>query len=333
MRYFFGALFVAAFAWGGYWFIGSNAQQNAIKSWLDTQGQSGWVSNYADISVQGFPNRFDTTVTDLELADPAYGWALTLPDVSVMQLSYQPNHIIAQFPQTGRMSTPFGAVDIASENIQASVVFDPNTRLALNRSTVTLTAIKMMGSKGWTTTIDDAVLATRQIAETPFAHEIAFDANSVTPASAIKDQLDPKGVLPNKFDTLTVRSNLHFDAPWDLPAIEGQKPVLTRIDLDGFDAIWGPLALQAKGAIDVDRFGYPTGKLAVRAKNWRKMLDVAVDSGAISREMKSTIETGLRLLAGLSGGKKTLDIPLSFKNKTMFVGPIPIGPAPILQIR
>jgi hypothetical protein len=333
MRYIFGALFLAAFGWAAYWFVGSNAQQNAIKNWLDTQGQSGWVANYSDINVQGFPNRFDTQVSDLELADPNYGWSVALPDLSVMQLSYQPNHIIAQFPQSGRVATPFGTVQVLSENIQASVLFEPSTRLALNRSTVTLADVRMTSTQGWTTKINDAVLATRQTDANANAHEIAFDANGVTPALDLKNQLDPKGILPNEFETLSIRTNLHFDAPWDLPAIEGVKPALTRIDLEGFDAVWGKLTLQAKGAMDVDRFGYPTGKLSVRAKNWREMLDVAVSSGVISKEMKSTVETGLRLLAGLSGGKKTLDIPLSFKNKTTYVGPIPVGPAPVLILR
>jgi hypothetical protein len=333
MRYIFGALFFISIGWAGYWFIGSSAQQNAVKNWLDSQAQSGWVANYSEVAVKGFPNRFDTKVSALEIADPNYGWAISLPEFNIMQLSYQPNHVIVQFPQTGRIATPFGTVDVASDNIKASVVFEANTDLAINRSTITLKDIRMTSSKGWETKIKDAVLASKQSDKTPFGHDIAFDANEFTPSIALKEQLDPSGALPSQFDTLSLRTSLHFDAPWDLPAIEGDKPILTHIDLDDFDAAWGQLNLQAKGAVDVDRLGYPTGKVSLRAKNWREMLNVAVASGAITKDLKSTIEGGLRLIAGLSGNKNTLDVNLSFKNKLTFIGPIPVGPAPILIVR
>ena len=75
------------------------------------------------------------------------------------------------------------------------------------------------------------------------------------------------------------------------------------------------------------------GQITIKAKNWRDILKLAVASGAIPESMSGTLEDALGLIAGLAGNPKTLDIPLDFRNGRMLLGPVPIGPAPVLVIR
>ena len=325
------AILLASGGWGGYWFVGSGAQKAAVESWLQDRAQAGWVANYSSVSVQGFPNRFDTTVTDLELADPRYGWAWFAPAFQTLQLSYQPNHIIAVWPKAQTIATPAGSVAVTAEDIRASVVFEPDSDLALNRATVTLEDMRLSREDGWNSSVEHAVLATRQSAAEPFAHDIALDAKNFTPSGDLKAQLDPQGLLPTQFDALHVETTAAFDRPWDRRAIEAEKPVWTRLDINTFDAQWGELGLKAAGSVELDREGYPTGSLDLQARNWRQILDLAVAAGSLTPEVAATLDSGLSLFAMMSGNKDTLDVPLRFSDRIMFLGPIPIGEAPRLQ--
>ena len=331
VRLLIAAILLASGGWGGYWFVGSGAQKAAVESWLQDRAQAGWVANYSSVSVQGFPNRFDTTVTDLELADPRYGWAWFAPAFQTLQLSYQPNHIIAVWPKAQTIATPAGSVAVTAEDIRASVVFEPDSDLALNRATVTLEDMRLSREDGWNSSVEHAVLATRQSAAEPFAHDIALDAKNFTPSGDLKAQLDPQGLLPTQFDALHVETTAAFDRPWDRRAIEAEKPVWTRLDISTFDAQWGELGLKAAGSVELDREGYPTGSLDLQARNWRQILDLAVAAGSLTPEVAATLDSGLSLFAMMSGNKDTLDVPLRFSDRIMFLGPIPIGEAPRLQ--
>ena len=325
------AILLASGGWGGYWYVGSGAQKAAIEDWLHDRAQAGWVANYSSVSVHGFPNRFDTTVTDLELADPRYGWAWLPPAFQTLQLSYQPNHIIAVWPKSQTIATPTGSVAVTAEDMRASVVFQPDSDLALNRATVTLKDVRLNREDGWNSSVEQAVLATRQSTREPFAHDIALDAKNFTPSEALKAQLDPEGLLPTQFDAMHVETTAAFDRPWDRRAIEAEKPVWTRLDINTFDAQWGDLGLKAVGSVELDREGYPTGSLDLQARNWRQILDLAVAAGSLTPEMAATLDSGLSLFAMMSGNKDTLDVPLQFSDRIMFLGPIPVGEAPRLQ--
>ncbi|PIB25832.1 hypothetical protein BFP76_12570 [Amylibacter kogurei] len=325
------AILVAALGWAAYWFIGSSAQERSVKNWLGQQQNAGWVADTSNVNVRGFPNRFDTIISDLNIADPNSGWAWSAPQMQFLMLSYKPNHIIAQWPQTQTVSTPNQNITVNSDEISASLVFRANTALALDRFTASLDNVKLNSNQGWDSQIQSAILATRRTDASEFSYDIAFDALGFTPASEIKAQFDKSGVLPATFETFSISTTAHYDAQWDRLSVEGNLPELTKLDINEANAIWGGLEVQAKGSVTLDNQGYPTGKLTVRAKNWKDMIKLAQENGAIDAGLARKLETGMGLIAMLSGNQNTLDVPLSFANRITSIGPIPVGPAP--QIR
>ena len=98
MRALIGVVVVLVTLWSGYWFVGSRGVEAGLAAWIDARRAEGWVAEYSDISTIGYPNRFDTTISDLALADPATGLAWNMPFFQILTLSYTPNHIIAVFP-------------------------------------------------------------------------------------------------------------------------------------------------------------------------------------------------------------------------------------------
>ena len=333
MRILLGVILVATAAWAGYWFIGSTAAERGLRGWLDARGAEGWVANYSDVSTIGFPNRFDTTITDLELADPATGIAWTAPFFQIFALSYRPNHIIAIWPDTHVFATPLERIEMQNSSIQASVVFEPGTSLVLNRSTFVIEGLTLTSNAGWTAEVPEGRLATRQTPARLNFHDIGFEATDLRPADPLLAQLDPTGLLPDRVETLKLDVTLGFDAPWDRFAIEDARPGITAVEINVVKAQWGIMERWAAGDLTVDAQGVPEGKITVKAKNWRDMLQVGVSAGWVPESLVPTIEGGFGLLASLSGDPKTLDAPLTFENGKVFFGPISLGPAPRLVLR
>ncbi|RVT86550.1 DUF2125 domain-containing protein [Rhodobacteraceae bacterium CCMM004] len=324
---------IAAALWGGYWFVGATAVERALAAWIAERRSDGWVADYATLDTRGFPNRFDTTLTDLDIADPATGWAWTAPFFQILALSYRPTHVIAVWPEAQSLATPLERIDIASDTLRASVVFEADTALTLDRATLVAEAVRLRSNAGWNAALAEARLATRQTAARPLAHDLGFEARDLVLAEALRDGLDPTGLLPGTVARLAVDATVAFDAPWDRFAVERARPQPTAIDLRLAEAQWGDLALKLAGSLEVDAEGRPEGEIVVKATNWRDMIAIAVASGALPEGMAGTLEGGLGLLAGLSGDPKTLDVPLRFADGRVSLGPIPLGPAPILRLR
>ncbi|MCP5088265.1 MAG: DUF2125 domain-containing protein [Rhodobacteraceae bacterium] len=321
-------ILLAAVAWSAYWWVGSTAKDTALRAWLDQQQQAGWVAEYADLKVRGFPNRFDTRIKNLELADPQSGWAWSAPEFQILALSYQPNHIIAVWPQNQTVSSPFERVRVEADEMRASVKFEANTALALDHTILIVDNLKLASTADWVSSMKRATFTTEQTPERDFTYDIGFQAEAVEPAKILKIVIDPDDILPDTFEVLRVRTTAAFDAPWDRLAVEGRKPELTTLEVHDITATWGELDFQAKGTLEIDSIGYPVGKIAVRAKNWKGMLEVAVNSGMLPRDFAGTVEGLLEIVANLSGNSKTIDAPLIFKDGYMKLGPLPLGRAP-----
>jgi len=332
VRTLIGLVVVAVLAWGGYWTVGSIALDRTLRGWIDDRRAEGWVADYSDLRVEGFPNRFDTTFTDLDLADPDTGLAWSLPFFQILALSYQPNHVIAVWPNQHRISTPRERLTVTSSKMQASLVVEPGTDLVLDRSTLVAEAFGVSSSEGWQGGAAELRLATRQTPVAADSHDIAIEALAVKLAEPLKRWLDPLGALPGEVETLRLATEIAFDGPWDRFAIERARPQPIAIELTDLTAIWGDLELKVAGGVTLDDGGVATGEVTIKAVNWREMLDIAVASGALPEASRPSVESALELLAGMSGRADTIDAPLAIRGGRLFFGPIPLGLLPPVRL-
>ena len=143
----------------------------------------------------------------------------------------------------------------------------------------------------------------------------------------------PKDFFSDEFETLDLDMSATFDGPWNIHALEGPRPQPTKIELTTLAAHWGELDLKLAGSFDIDARGYPMGTLAVKAENWREMIELAISIGAIPENMSKLSLRAGEMLAGLSGRKDTIDAELTLKDGMISLGFIPLGPAPRIVIR
>ncbi|EPX80680.1 DUF2125 domain-containing protein [Litoreibacter arenae] len=324
---------VAATAWAAYWVVGATASQKATEGWLDARRAEGWQVEYSDLKVRGFPNRFDTTITDVQLTDPDTGLSWSAPFFQIFSLSYQPNHLIAAWPNTQTLATPFQKINLETSKMTASLKVLPNSRLELDSATVVVEGANLTSTQGWTSAADKVNAAIRRTVGKEMTYDIAAQADTVTPGDALRDLVDAGGTLPDVIEGFTFDSEIAFASPLDIRVIEDRRPDITTLAVKDASGTWGELRLRAKGDLTVDSDGYPSGEIALNARNWREMLTLAVSAGAVPAEAASAVELGLGFLAKLSGSENSLDAPLTFSNARMFLGPIPLGPAPTLNLR
>ncbi len=334
MRTLLTVIVILALGWSIYWAIGSTGANTAFKTWFEDRRAEGWVADVSTLETKGFPNRFDTTFSDVSLADPETGLAWEAPFFQIFALSYKPNHVIAVWPNEQRIATPLAKYDVESQDMRASLVTEAATTLPLDRLTLTAEAVSVLeiGTKEPSRAEALTVAVERQpVAQN--SYRLGFKADGFSPALDLRLQIDPKGSLPDKLDALSADLTVDFDAPWDLNAIQQARPQPRRIGLRLAEARWGQLELQAAGEVTVDEAGIPEGEITIKARNWRDILKLAVETGAIPEAFAGSLEDGLSLMSQLAGNPQTLDIPLGLRGGRVLLGPVPIGPAPRLVLR
>lgn len=321
---------IAALCWCGYWFVAASALDRGANAWFDDRRADGWQADYSDLDISGFPYRFDAMLEDVALADPETGVVWQAPEFIVTALAYQPNHVIAIFPDEQTLRSPFDTLTITSADMRASARVG-GTNVELRESTAEMGQVSVKSTQGWEITLDRGLLATRATGDN--SYDLYFEATDLRPSDALRLGIDPQDRLPDTFETLKLDATAAFDAPWDRFAIERARPQPTRIDLKEFDARWGQLELRAVGALDIMSDGTPEGRITVKATNWREIVSIGQATGVIPDSAVRMITSGLEMMASLSGPPNTIDVPLTFQSGRMAIGPLPLGPAPKFRLR
>ena len=90
MRFIIFITTLLAFVWSCYWFIMSNKYSDKVSLWADIDS-TDVSANFS--RVRGFPNRFDTTITDLEIKQTS-SKPIKIDRLDVLRLSYDSSHYI-----------------------------------------------------------------------------------------------------------------------------------------------------------------------------------------------------------------------------------------------
>ncbi len=326
-------LVVVLLGFAAYWFAGARALEGGLAGWIEARRADGWVADYTDLSTRGFPTRFETRLSGLELADPDAGVVWATPAFTVMAESFRPNAFRAEWSTPQTLATPVERIEIASSRIDAGLEFVPGTRLEVRRIEADLAALALTSDLGWTARLETGHLSATETEGQAATYDLAFTAAGLVPSTGIRRRLDPARLLPDVIEGMTIDARVAFDAPWDRFAIEDARPQITAIDLRDLRATWGEVDLRAAGELSVDDRGRPSGRITVRATNWREMLAMARNMGALPEPLVPTIERALEVLAGLSGPEDTIEAPLGFQRGFITLGPIPLGRAPNLTLR
>ena len=86
----------------------------------------------------------------------------------------------------------------------------------------------------------------------------------------------------------------------------------------------------AKGQIEPDADGFASGRVEIEVTNWQRLIPLLIVTGAVKPEVAPTVENMMAAMAKQGGTPDVLKLPLTLASGRMSLGPLPLGPAPML---
>ena len=333
MRALFAIIILALLGWGGYWFVGSSALDRTWVAWFKARNAQGWRAEYSDLAVAGFPNRFDTTISGIDLRAPGETWSWAAPFVQVLALSYDLRHVIVIWPHDQTVTTPDQTIDVTSRDMRGSVSLASLLNLSLDHSQFVVKAPAVSSDAGWRLAASELRFATRRNAKLPNGMDVALTAFDLAPGGPAVEGIPGVADLPKALSDFRFDLTLGLTGPLDRSALGATPPEIDRLDVNHVKVAWGDMLVQLSGELKVDRAGVPTGVLQLHLRDWRTMLDLLSATGALSAKDRPDVENVLEVLAGRSGDPQEIDLPINFRAGFVAAGMVPIGPAPRVLIR
>ncbi|MDO9525442.1 MAG: DUF2125 domain-containing protein [Gemmobacter sp.] len=326
MRALIWGVMLAGVLWCGWWWIAATGLDRGTDAWFKAQTDAGRIATRSGQVVHGFPSRLDLTVDNPVLGDPATGYGWSAPFVQVFALTYKPWHLIAAFAPEQTVSLPDGSsLRVTADKLMASLIVKPGPALTLDRSTLTGDGLRV-DRAGIAVDIESLRFGTRQGAAA-HSHDLALELIGVTPGA-----LPPETGLAARIDVLRLETDLTFDAPLDRHSAT-TRPNLIAVNLREARVNWGDLVVHGAGRVAPDATGRAEGRIDIRIENWRLALKAAVAAGLITPDVAPTWAKGLDLLEKAGNAPEgQLSLPLILGNGRMSLGPLPLGPAPLLTI-
>jgi hypothetical protein len=326
MRALLWGILAIAGLWSGYWWVGSTAVERSAVDWFAAQSAQGLQASHDGIGVQGFPNRFDLTVTAPNLSDPARGLGWTAPFVQIFAMTWKPWHLIAALPNTQEVTVADQTVTITSTHMLASLLLHPGTALALNETRLDAAEVGFASSLGWSLTAAQINASTLQDATRADTHRLGLAVNAVTLGADLARTVAPAD-LPARIDLIHLDAYARLTAPIDRLAAQ-TRPALAALDLADVRLIWGALKLTAKGALKADGSGFAQGEIALRIEGFRRIPPLLVALNLVKPELAPTLARALEVLAEGAADANVLEITLKCADGRMSLGPVPLGSAP-----
>ncbi len=328
MRWVLRIVVVLGLAWSGWWYLSGHGIREGLRGWFAAQEARGWQADYAEIGTTGYPLRHVTTLQSPALADPATGTAWSAEWLEFDSPAIWPGDMIVNFPSSPQLLSYLDqTVQLEAQDMRADLQLHPGLALELERMGLTAGPWLVAGPAGVLMRADAMTMAMVQ-QDDPARYAITAQADGFTPGEHVRKA--GTSTLPKGFETLALDMAVTFDRPWDRTALELSRPQPRVVDLALAELRWGPLQIKLAGNVTVDEAGVPTGKVALKAENWREMLTVAEHGGGLSAEARRAAESVLELMAGISGGSESLDVQLTLRGGNVWLGILPLGPAPRL---
>ena len=327
MRLLIGGVLAAAAIWSAYWWYGAAIWKAEVESWLDSRRNASMSASTGSISVRGFPNRFDLTLENIELADTAGGWIWSMPLFQIFTLSYSPDHFIFAFPETQDLATASGEVRIESDELMGSLVLGRGGMSEPLRTSLTARRMDVEAAGRWACSLREPGIAVHADEEDPHVLRVAAEIATLSGIARGEstDCIGPSPVPP--FEDIRMEATLTLAGPAGHALVAGRPQTPVRMDLHRAAAAWGEAELTAAGSLDVDRAGVLSGEVILSIRGWTAFLGQAAESGILPGP---AIPILTRLAGAHAGESRSLNVVLEFGDGVMRLESVPIAAAPRL---
>lgn len=325
MRALIGIVLAAGVLYGGYWFVGARAAERGAEAALVQMQARGWQVQQKGLSVAGFPSRFDLTLTEPKVFDPAQGIGWQAPFAQVYSLSYSPWKLIAALPADQVLTLPGQSVTVGSTRMRASLFMKPSPDLPLDRLDAVTEGVSLRSDAGWALALGSANLSL--IAGEGDQVQLAVRGLEIVPDQAVAAALAGTD-LPPQISRIDLLADVQLAAPVTLR--NAVPPMVRKVNLTEANLVWGPVSAKAAGELVADPQGRAEGLITLTVDNWQTGLAAAEAAGLVPERFQVALRSMLSSLADQGGDANRLSLPLTMQSGRMMLGPLPLGPAPML---
>ena len=298
--------------WSGYWFLGGRAHQGMVVDQLERAEANGWKITHSGVKLNGFPNRFDTTIGDLRMESPEGEFIWEAPSLQLLTLSYRPNHLIAVLPDEQRFLILGNSVDLISQGMNASIVVSDPDSLNIERFVFESSQAELKSQTGWKTAFESVVFAVRRSDQDPAKIDAAIRLSSRDVRSGEIEADDTEE--STKPMTVTGEASLHASRELGLNMCKDGYAEIQRIDISEFKLSWNQSELEFAGSLAFDSSGVSDGQLDITIANGQLLVEGAVEADLIDSNVAVNIGTVLSLLALNSADPAFATAPISIRN-------------------
>ncbi|HMA15331.1 MAG: DUF2125 domain-containing protein [Bacteroidota bacterium] len=327
-------LLLVSAALAGAWLWARAALEDGIARWREEQIERGYVVEYRGPDFAGFPFALSVSFTAPRVVTPQ-GLTWEGPPISGEARVWDPFTIDLSYPGLHRLSLAEDgetrAADITAEEATGRVVLESDGRVESARIDLAQLVLRGEGVESMA-----AQRLTARLGPLTAGADGGLEELDLV-AEAIGVQLPPgRGeplgdqVAKLSFDSTVVGGIPPGKPETALPAWRDRGGAWRFRRLA---AIWGPLDLQADGALSLDEALRPEGQLDSTLKGAGAVIDRLVAAGRMKPEAALAARLAVMALGRPDGvtGETVLTVPISLRQGMLYLGPIPIAPiAPVL---
>jgi len=342
-----GALLGLGLVYSAFWLIIANRDMNYLNLWAEGQRQSGYAVRWDSAKISGYPFRIIATLdqprVDGSVHDATQRWAWTVDAVTLSGKPWSWNTLLLNAPGHHTL-TISGAVMETAQTI------------TLDAGSLSIGA-EFLGGRWRHVTASGSDLRIEQDGQ--LVSELArvssvLNREYVPPAPDV-DERTRTGALHISLNDLTIPAlgdqlvrvvgsivqyaSLNVEVYGSLPVdLSPSSLVLWRdaggvVEVRQVRADYGPLSLDAEGALALDGRLQPVGSFVARVQGFSEAIDALYGVGMITDGDVLTAKLVLGALAKKDAitGKSHLSIPVNIQDRTIFAGPLTLAKLPPIR--
>lgn len=308
---------VLAGLYSGYWFFGARAVETAAQDTLTGLSQTGWDIAGTSAQTRGFPSRFDTTFSDVDLTSPDRTIRYQTAFFQAFALSYQPNRVILIAAPQHIVDMPGLRLTLDTNGLRASAAVGANTDLSFESFTAEAADVAISSDLGIGASGRKLLIASRPAGPAAHRYDLYFGlVDLILPAI---------NAQPAPIDTLILDTALTFTATLDRHTMTGPPPRIDRIEVKALTIDWAGATIRGDGELRAGSDGFLEGEVMLNITDHATLIDQLAAVGSVD---PGVAPTWLNVANAMTAGGDVLSLPLKMGNGRMSLGPFPMGPAP-----
>ncbi len=330
-------LVIAAGGYTAFWYYAAALVEGGLADWTAQRRAEGYTVEYAPPEIDGYPLAIRVRVARPLVAAPAFVWqwsgelvaAETRP-WAFRRITIRPagwhqfNFVVDGRPRqaAARADRVVGDVVYRLDGTLESAVIDARGLEVASPDaggTVTAAAARIEAHP--------RPAPDRDPAKDLLAVKATFDDLVLTDKLA--------GALGREVDWLTLDAVIKGAVPTGPPAeaLAAWRARGGEIEVRGFNLGWGPLKVDSRGTLALDKELQPTGRFTAKIRGFRATIDALVAAGLVRANDGKLAKGVLGLLARRpdGGGEPELTTRITTRNRILYAGPVGLVRIPRLR--